>query len=125
VRQAAFPRGIVHVARVDICRVAEDRRIRPLADQQRQPVRKHLGRDPLLKALEILAQRTVSGHCRQRYCQKHSPKPGKGSALHPCSFGAVAWPRTLSSYRKTWEVVSPGYAFKLTHPAEIGDLPQN
>ncbi len=49
--QAALARGIVHVARIDKRGVAEDRRIRTLADQQRQPVRQHLRCDPLLEAL--------------------------------------------------------------------------
>ena len=45
VRQAALAGGVVHVAGVDKGGVAEDRRLRPLADDQRQPVGQHLGGD--------------------------------------------------------------------------------
>ena len=54
-RQAALARGVVHVARVNKGGIAEDRRLRPLADDQRQPVGQHLGGDPLLKALQVLS----------------------------------------------------------------------
>ena len=53
-RQPALARGIVHIARIHKRGVAEDRRFRPLADQNGQPVGQHFGRDPLLKTLQIL-----------------------------------------------------------------------
>ena len=53
VRQAALARGVVHVAGVDEGGVAEDRRLRPLADDERESVGQHLGGDSLLEALQI------------------------------------------------------------------------
>ena len=84
-RQAALARGVVHVARVDKCGVAEDRRLRPLADDQRQPVGQHLGGDSLLEALEVLRASARQG----QNCQHQRPsalvKPGDFNPLHPIS----------------------------------------
>jgi hypothetical protein len=53
-RQAALARGIVHVARINKGGVAENRRLRPLAYDQRQPVGQDFGCNSLLKTLQIL-----------------------------------------------------------------------
>ena len=52
VRQTALAGGVVHVAGVDKGGVAEDRRLRPFADDERQAVGQHLGGDLLLEALQ-------------------------------------------------------------------------
>ncbi len=54
VRQAALARGVVHVAGIDKCGVAEDRRLVALANDEREPVGQHFDGDALLKALQIL-----------------------------------------------------------------------
>ena len=84
-RQAALAGRVVHIACVNKCGVAEDRRIRPLANDQGKAVGQHLGRDPLLEALQILGLRACCGqdHGQQRQCPPQ--KPGRISALHPIS----------------------------------------
>ena len=86
VRQAARARGVVHVARVHECHIAEDRRLRPLAHQDREPVGQYLGGDPLLEALEILRRRGLPGHCHGHQRHGSLPIPGRKLDLHPCSF---------------------------------------
>src|ERR1035437_6033982 len=85
-RQAALARRVVHVARINKGGVAEDRRLRPLADDQRQSVGQNLRRDSLLETLQILGLGDGNGYHHQ--CQRPNalPKPGETSALHPVSF---------------------------------------
>jgi hypothetical protein len=54
VRKSALAGWIVHIAGVDKCGIAENRRIVPLANKQGQPIGKYLGRDSLLETLQIL-----------------------------------------------------------------------
>ena len=83
--QAALARGVVHISRVDKGGVAEDRCIRPLANEQRQSIRQNLGRDSLLETLQILRLRACERHRSQRQDKDNLPGPGKNSAMHPAS----------------------------------------
>ena len=54
------PEGSFDVAGINECGVAEDRRVVPLANDQREPVGKHLDGDPLLEAFQILGRARAS-----------------------------------------------------------------
>ena len=101
-RQAALARGVVHVARIDKGGVAEDRRLRPLADNQRQPVGQHFGGDS--------SARNSSGPAPARLpaaiaasISAQTPFQNQGKILlcirSPCplSEGRKSVPRTLPS----------------------------
>ena len=54
VREAALAGGVVDAAGIDEGGVTEDRRLMALANDEREPVGKHLDGGALLKTLEIL-----------------------------------------------------------------------
>jgi len=98
-RQAALPRRVVHIARINKGGVAEDRRIRPLADNERQPLGQDFGRDSLLKTLQVLRPARPLRHQHQR--PNALPKPGNLLLWHPVSFvqeRVVRLSRSLPKY---------------------------
>ena len=91
VRQSALARGVVHVARIDQCVVAEHRRFGPLANDQREPVGQHLHSDLFLQLLEVrgkraLAIRSAPGGQSQHHTQKARQPTGEKLRKHPISF---------------------------------------
>ena len=76
-RQAALAGGIVHVAGIDKGGVAEDRRLGPLADDEREPVGQHLGGDSLLEALQILGVHAAAGSQRPAKRPEKQSKTGE------------------------------------------------
>ena len=77
VRQPACALRVVRRACVHQRVEAEHRRLRPLADDQRQPIGQHLHRRPLLKTGEILGQvlgprRHSPPHRQRQHCRDQS-----------------------------------------------------
>ena len=76
VRQAALARGVVHVAGINKGVVAEDRRLVPLANDQREPVGQDFDGDSLLKALQILSDERSNQRIRRTPEEKGNRNTG-------------------------------------------------
>ncbi len=77
VREAALAGGIVDVAGIDKGGVTEDRRLVTLANNESEPVGKHLNSGALLKTLQILAVGAAARGNGHNHPEKARPKPGK------------------------------------------------
>jgi len=84
--EAALAGRIVHVARIYKRRVAEDRRLRTFADQNRQAIRQHFRGDALLETLQIL-RKPRAGEKQGRKDRCRYRQPPRQVSLHHCSSG--------------------------------------